>query len=500
MSNSQTRLLRRLIAGGVVLLGLGVLWILLGTARTAIALWHEWQDLPAWLGWSVALVAVGVLALSAWFVRGLLRPAPRRVRAVEPPRREVIEQRVAKLSELKADTAALSAELEELERRGRSGEFYVAVFGEISSGKSSLVRALAPQAVVDVDVLGGTTTRVAHHRGRLDDGRDIVLADVPGSQEVDGRVRESLARDEALRAHAVLYVCAGDLTRQQDEELRWLDGFGKPLVLVVAKADQWDDAERTRLQRALRKRYADVVDALVAVSAGGSERFERELPDGRREQVTRERVADLGDLKLRVARLLDTDPAELERARETAVLAGVSQHLDDAERSARRSAADAVVERYTRRAVVGALAAVAPGSDLVIQGALATGLLRELARIYDVSLRDIDLDAFLARAALTVRTATTVVLAVAGNAFKAFPGLGTLGGGVMHAVAYGLIFDSLGRAVAQTLAEQQQLDQEIAVGTLQRLLGSATGERLRHVADLTLAAAREPLAGDAGET
>ena len=36
-----------------------------------------------------------------------------------------------------------------------------------------------------------------------------------------------------------------------------------------------------------------------------------------------------------------------------------------------------------------------------------------------------------------------IVLAVAGNALKAFPGLGTLGGGVLHAFAYALIFDSM---------------------------------------------------------
>ena len=46
---------------------------------------------------------------------------------------------------------------------------------------------------------------------------------------------------------------------------------------------------------------------------------------------------------------------------------------------------------------------------------------------------------------------------VAGNAAKAFPGLGTLGGGLAHAVAYGLIFDSLGRALAATMAETRAL-------------------------------------------
>lgn len=113
--------------------------------------------------------------------------------------------------------------------------------------------------------------------------------------------------------------------------------------------------------------------------------------------------------------------------------------------------------------MVGALAAVAPGSDLVIQGALATGLVRGTAAIHEVPVRQIDIDALVARATGTLRTTTAVVLAIAGNAAKAFPGIGTLGGGLAHAVAYGMIFDSLGRAVAATLAESGRLDAQAAV-------------------------------------
>jgi hypothetical protein len=109
-------------------------------------------------------------------------------------------------------------------------------------------------------------------------------------------MREQLARDEALRAHMVLYVCAGDLTRDQDAELRWLAGFGKPLVLALNKIDRFDASERGALDRVLRERYADVTDARVVVSAGGTEAFERRLADGRIEQVRRERKPDIAAL------------------------------------------------------------------------------------------------------------------------------------------------------------------------------------------------------------
>ena len=163
--------------------------------------------------------------------------------------------------------------------------------------------------------------------------------------------------------------------------------------------------------------------------------------------------------------------------------------LERDEARLRAEDADAVVKRYTKRAIVGALAAVAPGTDIVIQGVLAAALLRELASLYGASIREIDLDAFLERAMGTVRTTASVTLAIAGNVLKAFPGLGTVGGGLVHAVAYGLIFDALGRAVAQTLAENRALGPETDA-RFAEILGSEPGERLRTLGEIVKEIAR----------
>ena len=135
-------------------------------------------------------------------------------------------------------------------------------------------------------------------------------------------------------------------------------------------------------------------------------------------------------------------------------------------------------------------------TDLVIQGALATALVRELAAIHRLPVRDIDVDAFLARAGGLVRTTTSITLAVAGNALKAFPGFGTLGGGLLHALAYGLIFDSLGRAVAQTLAQTAELDRDATLRAFREGLEQPAAERLRALASLALDAWRERDATD----
>lgn len=491
MPAPDTRVLRLLLFAVLAVLLAALLWFLFGALNGALALWRELQQLPSWLSAFVGALVLAIVVAGGWIGWRLLRPRPRAPKPVVAPTRAGVQQRVASLRDIGADTRALESELLELDRRRSAGECHIAMFGEISAGKSSLVRALAPQVDVASDVLGGTTTQVTQHHGTLADGRTLFLADMPGTQEIAGREREQLARDEALRAHAIVYLTDAEPTRQQDAELHWLHGFGKPLLLALNKSDRYRDEELALLLGTLRERYRGLAVAVIPISAGGSQTVQRMLPDGRRETVQRERSPQIDALLHALQTLTRGGAAVLEPAREAAVLAGLGQRLDAAELAARAAAAEDLVDKYTRRAVVGALAAVAPGSDLLIQGALATGLVRELAAIYAVPIKDLDLDAFLARAALTVRTATTVILAIAGNALKAFPGLGTLGGGVLHAIAYGLVFDSLGRAVATTLAEQQRLDAEHAVGGLARLLGEDSRERWRHVAQIALGGTRE---------
>ena len=487
---NATRPLRLLLLAVLALALAVLLWMLLGALHSAIALWRELRELPGWAQIAITtLIAVVVLG-SIGFGWRLLHPQPRKLAPAMAPTRVDVDRRVARLNEQRADTTVLQAELEELDRRARSEELYVAVFGEISAGKSSLVRALTSSALThaaaQVDVLGGTTRSVEHYRGTLADGVALTFADVPGTHEVSGAVREQLARDEALRAHVVLYVCAGDLTRDQDAELRWLRGFGKPLLLVLNKADQFRDGERAALESALRERYRALTDAQLVVSAGGNKSFERQLPDGRRERVQRERLADVDALRAMLARIAAQGATALEPAREAAVLTAVGGRADTLETATREREAEAVVIKYTKRAVVGALAAVMPGSDLVIQGVLATALIRELSKLYAVPVRDMDIDIFLAQVKLTIRTSASLVLAVAGNALKAFPGLGTLGGGVLHAIAYGLIFDSLGHAVATTLRDHRALDRDAANNALAHLLADTSAEHLRRIAAFAL--------------
>jgi hypothetical protein len=87
-----------------------------------------------------------------------------------------------------------------------------------------------------------------------------------------------------------------------------------------------------------------------------------------------------------------------------------------------------------------------------------------------VPVKELQVDSFLQLAGSRLKNMTAITLAITGNAMKAFPGLGTVSGGVVHAIAYGMIFDSLGKAAAATLASRGSLRPYPAAVAFEELL------------------------------
>src|SRR6185312_9744253 len=135
---------------------------------------------------------------------------------------------------------SVRSELAGLER----GELHVAVFGRVSAGKSALGNALLGREAFRVGVLHGTTTDAEH--AVLDEAQHdgLVLIDTPGINELDGEAREKLAFDVAEVSDLVIFVCDGDLTREELDALKTLAATQRPLLLALNKADRYGADER----------------------------------------------------------------------------------------------------------------------------------------------------------------------------------------------------------------------------------------------------------------
>ena len=380
--------------------------------------------------------------------------------------------------------------MQELASRHESGSVHLCFFGEISTGKSSLIKALIPEADVAISAVGGSTIDICHYRWRDDKGRQILLTDVPGSGGLEAEL-DKVAEEEAMRSQLVLFVCDGDLTRAESQAVQRLLALEKPLILVMNKSDRYSDEEQSMLLERLLDQLGDLCsefanDQVVAVSAGGEIDAVQRQPDGSEAMVRRTRPADIGVLVVAINRLLEDDIASLDVRRDRAVFRLAADKLQEAELEYCYQRAEQIIRSSTRKAVVGALAAVSPGTDIIIQGYIGTAMTREMCSLFGAAPRDLDIEEFLTLSQSRAGKALPLSLAVAGNALKAFPGIGTVAGGLVHAVAYGLIFDALGRSLVMTLKAHGQLDPATAAKAFEDGISEHIEAGVRQVARMAL--------------
>lgn len=473
MAMNVDRKLRIALALLLVLLSILILAGLVFVADSGLSLWTRLQEQSVLMRFSIlgGFFVIGVLF--AWILWKALAPR-------KPPKATVSEvlteqDIVAQLDTAEAqgiDIREVSRELRELSKRRVQGLLSIAVMGEVSTGKSTLIRGLVPDAEVDVSVVGGSTFEARHYRWQSPDGDEVVVTDLPGLNY--GESQQDVT-EEAIRAHIVVFVCQGDLTRSEYDALKVLSGADKPLVLALNKTDLYTDKDLKLVETRLRERLATLFPSKTSMVT----------------QIQTD-TQQLDELRIAMQRLLRLDANLLERLRDSAVFGLASLKLEQAKSEYAYEKGQKLVVRYTRRAIVGALAAVAPGTDILIQGYLGTNLVRELCQLYEAPVQDLDIKRFLEICEQHIGNATPMVLAIAGNGFKAFPGIGTLAGGLIHAAAYGLIFDSMGNSLLETLNGRGTLQTLQATALFKEKLSEDLEKRSANFAKMVLDQRKEP--------
>jgi GTP-binding protein EngB required for normal cell division len=452
----------------LMLVAMLALFLALVATDTALSVWQKLAEAPLWLQAGYILMLVLVSAATTVLAWRWLSPSkkPSTGKRNEPVSTDSLQDNLIESARSGVDVTSALAEIHEQRRRKKAAEIHLAVFGEVSTGKSSLVNALLPDAKIESDPRAGTTVEIKHYRWSSESGDKVLIADLPGFNfENDDRLLE-----EARRSHLVIFLCDGDFTASQTREFKTLQKLGKPLLVAVNKIDRYSREEAESILIRLGEKTGLAKEDIVTITTGGREEVVKLLADGAETSESRQRPSDLSELRKAIQKHLDGNLELMEALRDTAVLSLASEKLETAFEEHRELQATELVSKYSRRAVVGAMAAVAPGSDLVIQGILATRLIQELCQLYEVSVKDVQIESFLKLAGGKLRNMSAITMAIAGNAMKAFPGVGTLSGGLLHAVAYGLIFDSLGRAAAQTLSSRGDLRPYPAAQAFEELL------------------------------
>ena len=492
---------RRLLAVGIAFVTLLLLLFIFFATQSILEVWERIQSLPELFYYSYLGLIVAVIAASGWVIKNVLSPNKK---AEEKKQEKVDQETVLKeldvAKESGMDTSEFHREIEVLKERKASGSIYVAVFGDVSTGKSSIIKTLLPDAKIVTDVRGGSTQEIKEYTWTSASGDKLILTDLPGRSEADGTLDE-LVNDEAVRAQLVVYVTDSDLTRSQFNDILTLRSYGKPMIVALNKSDRFTEEEQDLLYERFYQQFdkkekpqkvlehfskSSQTDRLqlTFIKSGGTEEVVRIYPDGSEEKLLRPRKADVSALANALQEEIDTQSELLESLRDASVFVLVKQKLDHEKVAFRQDKASEIVKSSTRKAVLGALASVSPGTDLVVQGVLGTLMVKKLCTLYDVPMRKLDIEKFLNFSQGQIKKSVPILLAVAGNGMKAFPGIGTVTGGLTHAVAYGLIFDALGKAVAKTLEERGQLRAAPAAITFKEMLSENMETRAKLFAKL----------------
>ena len=391
---------------------------------------------------------------------------------------------------------ALAPEFAEIERmlhKLEQGEIHIAVLGEVSVGKSSLLNALLGEARFTTSPLHGETRAPAEARWREESSGGVCLLDTPGINEIGGEERERMAREVAERADLVLFVVDGDLNATEEAALREALAAGRPLLLVLNKADRYSTEERATLLARLAARVdgllrpeniiaaaADPAPVLrIVQSADGGEREERRVPP-----------PEVEALRERLWTILEAEGRTLSAVTAGLFAGRVSERVGERVVALRRSAAERLVRQYCIAKGLAVAVNPVPVADLLAAAALDAGLVFHLSRLYALPLSRAEAGSLVTVIAtqMTLLMGTVWLAHVVSAALKAGTGgLSTvLTAGAQGAVAYYGTY-MIGRVAERYFAQGKSWGAGGPKAVVQEILESVDRESL-------LAQARQDLA------
>ncbi|GIW93845.1 MAG: hypothetical protein KatS3mg110_1886 [Pirellulaceae bacterium] len=288
----------------------------------------------------------------------------------------------------------LEQQLLELAKKLTNRTVEIAVFGEISTGKSALINALAGKQLASVDVRGGWTREVSRSSWTEYSlpglgHSSVVLVDTPGINEIDGQERADLARRAAELADIILFVTDSDLNQIEYEALVELARYNKPIIVVINKQDLLTQQQRQRLLEVLQERLRDLVppDRIVTAAADPREReYCIQSPDGSERTEWRKPPPDVEKLKLLVFQILEQQGLALVAANTLLFARDTSDAIVRERMRCRNQAADRCILQFA--VLKGVTVAGAPGMAADIFAGLSVDLwmLVNLGRIYGLSM------------------------------------------------------------------------------------------------------------------
>ena len=209
-----------------------------------------------------------------------------------------------------------------LEHKLRHHLIQIAAFGWVSRGKSTVLNALLAEPRFAVSPLHGETRWPRSLRWTLPLGPasenaqakaplQVEVIDTPGLDEVADQGRAQMAQEIVATADLILFIVAGVPTPQELETLKTVHLAGRPLLLVVNKADLYPDLTASTLYAGLEdpllRQMLSPLDILLTAAAPAPVQVRHEWPDGRISEEWEQPPPMIEALKDRLLGLLEQE-------------------------------------------------------------------------------------------------------------------------------------------------------------------------------------------------
>ena len=283
------------------------------------------------------------------------------------------------------DYEAVRAMLEKIEH----GHLHLAVFGRVSTGKSSLLNALVGRDAFAVSPLHGETRHSSMQAWDEVEAGGVYLLDTPGLDEAGGEAREQLAVEVSRRADLVLFVIDGDITESELNALRALLAQGRPVIVVLNKKDLYTADELARLLETVRRRTEGLVDPAHVVAVAADPRPQvvvRVHDDGSEATTERPRPPDVEALRLGLWDILEAEGKTLAALNASLFAAELSDQVGKRILAARQELGDRLVRTYCIGKGIAVALNPVPIADLFAAAFIDVGMVVHLSRVYGLPL------------------------------------------------------------------------------------------------------------------
>ena len=286
---------------------------------------------------------------------------------------------------LSHDYEAVQAMLDKIEH----GHLHLSVFGRVSTGKSSLLNALIGEARFSVSPVHGETRYSSMQAWEEKEVGGVFLIDTPGLDEAGGEDREALAKEVAGRSDLVIFVLDGDMTETELDALRAVLSQGRPVIVVLNKADLYTRDERDALLASIRGKTSALLDPEHVIVAAAQPRPQIVAAiDSSGIEVTTERPrdADVSELKLKLWEILEAEGKTLAALNASLFAADLSDQVGRRILAARRELGDKLVRTYCIGKGIAVAFNPVPVADLFAAAFIDVGMVVHLSRVYDLPL------------------------------------------------------------------------------------------------------------------